>query len=171
MRGLDHVWRASRERTPWREKLLCATKKPSSTRRSLLEPRAFSDPPLDCNVDRSRRPSTRTSAWLRVQRWPMLSNFKSGSSLSRIFFGVCSLSNKPTVPNFRSAYRTGRGPTARARLCGGNLTHPVVLAPHPQALMFVRGVQSPVVSNCMIHTEPFHIQLRLHYYYCSVTHK
>ena len=37
--------------------------------------------------------------------------------------------------------------------------------------MFVRGVQGPVVSNCMIHTELFHIQLRLHYHYCSVTHK
>eukprot|EP00964_Phaeocystis_antarctica_P023438 scaffold13108_cov55-Phaeocystis_antarctica.AAC.3 len=34
-----------------------------------------SDPPPDfalCNVvDRARRPATRTSAWLRAQRWPI----------------------------------------------------------------------------------------------------
>eukprot|EP00964_Phaeocystis_antarctica_P094363 scaffold61115_cov62-Phaeocystis_antarctica.AAC.5 len=45
-------------------------------------------------------PSPYIRAWLRAQRWPLLSSFESGSSLSR---------------NFRSPYRTGRGPSLRER--------------------------------------------------------
>ena len=45
-----------------------------------------------------------TSAWLRAQRWPLLSSSKSGSFLSR---------------NLRSPYRTGRGPSSVAGFFNG----------------------------------------------------
>eukprot|EP00964_Phaeocystis_antarctica_P061573 scaffold36811_cov63-Phaeocystis_antarctica.AAC.1 len=60
-----------------REKSLArATKKPPSTSKSLLEPRAFSDPPPDCKVDRARRPSTVRPLGSERSDGPVLSSFE-----------------------------------------------------------------------------------------------
>ena len=55
VRLLDHVWQGERERTPWREKLP-ARQRSRHPREDFCS--SLSDPPLDCNVDRARRPST-----------------------------------------------------------------------------------------------------------------